>query len=167
LHDDEPYITDSSAGGDVDISVQGIAEFYSAHLNSIISNYTDFQTGKVSTFLQDADVQSIEAQISQLKKNYRSIFLNSNPQYIQYNTASLIDAGQFLFIVLQGTESDEFDIIYRDSTNRIIKKEYNCTVTNGIYISIPFFFDTFGNIEDNIKFEIKRNTSTINYYIFR
>ena len=51
LHDDEPYITDSSTGGDVGISIQGIAEFYSAHLNSIKSNYTEFQTGKVSTLV--------------------------------------------------------------------------------------------------------------------
>jgi hypothetical protein len=173
MNNDEPYIEDNST-----IKIQGIDDIYMETynsgnniLNTIISNYEEFQIDdKVSDLLEgkisNDTIQAIETQITQLKNNYKAIISNSSLSYTEYD--ELTSAGQFLFLVISGTENDKFNIIYKNDINEIIKKEFDCIIpSDGLYISIPFFFKTFNNSETTIKFEIEGNSSDLNYYIFK
>jgi len=160
LDDAEPFITSDSG-----LTIQDIVDPYPALFTTVNANYTDFQnTYKVSSLLLDINAQLIETQISKLKKNYQALISNSTITYTNY--VSLTNIGEFLFLVLKGTSGNKFNLTYRDVNDVIIKREYNCTLdSNGLYISLPFFFDTFSNTEDVIKFEVDQNV--LQYYIFK
>lgn len=172
LDSSEPYITDDSGT----LTIQGIADPYAAgsFLTGIKDNYQDFQSvyqsgkTKLTKALHDnAKVQSIEAQVSQLKKNLGSILANSSVSYTNYTSSSTVSAGSFLFLVLKGTSGQKFNLAYKDGSSSIIKKEYNCTFdSNGRYISVPFFLDTFGNDEATISFQVEEGTVQ-QYHIFK
>jgi hypothetical protein len=174
----EPYIEDESTFDSETnerlttvLLVQSIEDPYPSLLPTIIDNYEDFQvvfeggkTKLTKTLHDNLYVQAIETQISQLKKNYKAILENSNVEYLSYSQN--VNAGQFLFLVLKGTANTKFTLVYKDGLN-IVKKEYNCTLdSNGIYISIPFFFNTFTNSRSTISFEIEKGTVN-EYHIYK
>jgi hypothetical protein len=178
LDDLEPYIEDESTFKSETnerlttvLLVQSIEDPYPSLLPTIIDNYEDFQvvfeggkTKLTKTLHDNSNVQAIETQISQLKKNYKTILENSNVEYLSYSQN--VNAGQFLFLVLKGDINTKFTLVYKDGSN-IVKKEYNCTFdSNGIYISIPFFFNTFTNSKSTISFEIEEGTVN-EYHIYK
>jgi len=166
----EPYITNNSGL----LTIQGITDPYPSFLDGIEENYEDFQsifesekTKLTKTLHDNADV--IETQISQLKKNFKAILSNSSITYQDY-TAQILNAGKFLFLVIKGTPEQRFNIIYKEGTT-IIKKEYGCTIgSDGVFISIPFFLDTFvSGGKSTIDFEIEPigTLTSPQYHIFK
>jgi hypothetical protein len=169
---EEPRVTIGYTGSTIaSFSINGVTDPLTALLPTVEANYYDFQEEfessktKITKAIHDNTmVQSIETQISQLKRNLNSILENSSESFQSYSGST--SAGQFFFLVLKGTSGQTFDIAYRDGST-IVKKEYNCTFdSNGRYISIPFFFDTFGSAESSVSFEVTRG-SVSQYRIFR
>jgi hypothetical protein len=169
IHELEPYITDSSG-----LTIQGITDPYPTFLTTVQGNYEDFQsvyleekTKLTHTLHNNEKVQAIETQISQLKKNLNAILVNSNVSYQTYTASSTVNSGNFMFLVLKGVIGGKFTLAYKDSQDNIVKKEYNCTFdSNGRYISLPFFLDTFDNNESSIRFQIIEG-SVQQYHIFK
>jgi hypothetical protein len=131
----DPYIVSSDTDPNITI------------LEDVSNQYKAIQVpasgkGKVANNLDESvKIVSIENNIAQLKKNFKAILSNSSVDYEDY-TAEILNAGRFLFLVVKGTSDQRFNIIYKQGTT-IVKKEYGCTIKDGVYISIPFFFDTF------------------------
>jgi hypothetical protein len=178
LDDLEPYIEDEStfhSGTNERLTtvllVQSIEDPYPSLLPTVRDNYEDFQvvfennkTKLTKTLHDNTYIQSIETQISQLKKNFNAILENSEITYSEY--LSEVSAGQFMFLVLTGISGEHFTLAYKHES-AIIKKEYNCTFdSNGRYISIPFFFKTFDNSKATISFEILEGTVE-EYHIYK
>jgi hypothetical protein len=167
LDESEGYITNTVG----QLKIQNITDPYTSLLPTVTGNYEDFQSvfesGKTKltkTLHDNAKVQAVESQISTLKKNFKAMFLNSNATFTNY-TGNLVSAGQFMFLVLKGNSGSKFNLVYKDGSN-IVKREYNCTFdSDGRYISVPFFFNTFGNTKSTISFEVEGNVSQ--YYIYR
>jgi hypothetical protein len=163
----EGYVTNTAG----QLKIQNIVDPYTSLFPTVRDNYEDFQSifesGKTKltkTLHDNVKVQAIESQISTLKKNFKAMFLNSNATFSNYS--GNVNAGQFMFLVLKGTSGNSFNLVYKDGST-IIKKEYNCTLdSDGRYISVPFFFNTFGNTKSTINFEIE-NGSISQYYIYR
>jgi hypothetical protein len=168
LTDKEPFVTNSNGS----ITIQDIEDPYPTHLQNIIDSYEEYQEeGKLIDLLHNnGKVQNIETQISQLKKNYLSIINNSTLSYTDY-TSGITSPSQYLFLIIKGPANNKFDITFRDTTGKIIKREYNCTFNNqGLYISLPFSFDTFSNAHQRLSFDILRHnspTDIIQFYEFR
>jgi hypothetical protein len=168
-HSDEPKVTNSAGS----ITVQGVADPYAtgSFLTGVRDNYQDFQDvfesgkTKVTKAIHDnTRVQQIEAGVSQLKKNLKAILDNSTLSLSSYS--SQVSAGQFMFLLLKGTAGQKFDLAYKDGST-VVKKEHDCTFdSDGRYVSVPFFFDTFGNSRSSVSFEVTRG-SVAQYYIFR
>jgi len=169
IDDDEPYV-DNTLGV---IEIQGITDPYPSFLSGVEDYYETIQKNNnddenilLKDFRNASNIQAIETQISNLKKNYSDIIGNSTIPYSNYTAGGTVVAGRFLFLILKGTNGNKFDLVYKKTDNSVIKKEYNCTFNNDLYISIPFFLDTFKNETTSINFEITRGTVS-EYYIFR
>lgn len=173
VHADEPRVTIGYTGSTAtSFAINGITDPLTSLLPTVEDNYEDFQvdyTGsktKVTDALHsDANVQDIEAQISQLKKNLGAILDNSDESFTGYTGST--SAGQFLFLALKGASGQSFDLVYRDGSD-VVKKEYNCTFdSGGRYISVPFFSEAFNSGgKTSVSFEVTRGTVT-DYRIFR
>jgi hypothetical protein len=154
------------------LKVQSFTDPYIASLEGISDQYEAIQSpdsgkGTIADGLDTGNILSIENQIVQLKKNFKAILSNSSITYQDY-TAQILNAGKFLFLVIKGTSGQRFNIIYKEGTT-IIKKEYGCTIgSDGIFISIPFFLDTFvSGGKSTIDFEIEGTLTSPQYHIFK
>jgi hypothetical protein len=156
------------------LKVQSFTDPYITSLQAVSDLYKAIQVpasgkGKVANDLDESlKIVSIESNIAQLKKNFKAILSNSSVDYEDY-TAEILNAGRFLFLVVKGTSDQRFNIIYKQGTT-IVKKEYGCTIKDGVYISIPFFFDTFvTGGKSTIDFEIEPigTLTSPQYHIFK
>jgi hypothetical protein len=173
VHADEPRVTIGYTGSTAtSFAINGITDPLTSLLPTVEGNYEDFQVGytgsktKVTFALhEDENVQDIEAQISQLKRNLGAILENSDESFTGYTGST--SAGQFLFLALKGTSGQSFDLVYREGSE-IVKKEYNCTFdSNGRYLSVPFFSGAFNaGGSASVSFEVSRG-SVSQYRIFR
>jgi len=169
LDTNEPFIIRNGTS----LKVQDYPDIYGALLgddsSGLIKTYKDFQEdGKFKTELyNNVAVQDIETQLAQTKKNLKAILNNSQVVYTAYQAITSLDS--FLFIGFSGTNGARFNITFYDSLNNIIKKEYNCTIVDQKYISIPFFLQILsGSAIDQTKFEIEMlDGPVVSYYIYK
>jgi hypothetical protein len=167
LDSSEPFLKNTAGK----LTIQNIADPFVGLLPTVKNNYEDFQsvfesskTKMTKTIHDNAKVQAIESQLSTLKRNFKAMFLNSSVSFTNYT--GTVSAGQFMFLVLKGTPNSNFTLVYKDGSS-VIKKEYNCRLdSDGRYISIPFFFNTFGNNKSTVSFEVE-NGIVSQYYIYR
>jgi len=156
------------------LKVQSFTDPYIASLQAVSNLYKAIQApdsgkGTIADGLDTENVLVIENNIAQLKKNFKAILSNSSITYQDY-TAQISNAGKFLFLIIKGTPEQRFNIIYKEGTT-IIKKEYGCTIgSDGIFISIPFFLETFvSGGKSTIDFEIEQigTLTSPQYHIFK